>query len=190
MITIRNNDEKIGRLTRGRDLFCRSTVKPDSHPIHPDLVAVNDYLLENFGKLNTTSTWRSPAANKAAGGATKSQHMLGNAMDTRPVDQEKFEILRADIAAKGPHWKALNELGARGFGVYGNWVHIDVREGSPVFWNETDLTLAQLVEKALDPNAEDVTAAVQEKAIETAKKNPVILVGVLVLVYLLFFNRR
>jgi hypothetical protein len=191
--TIRNDQTELGLHTVAAELFCKSTIKPDEHIINVKLVDVHDELKERYGKLWVTSTFRSPAANKATGGATKSQHMLGNAMDVRPASQEYFEQLRASIGSKsGAVYHELVSLGVRGFGIYDNFVHLDVRPvQDPVHWNETNLTWSQMVERAMDPDAEDVTTAVQGKALKTVQEKPAVLAYVLgALVVLWFVFRR
>lgn len=72
------------------------------------------------------SGYRSPAHNKAVGGASASQHMQGRALDLQCPDHltlDQFEALAKSIAA---HTKL------RGLGRYAgkNSLHIDVRPGT------------------------------------------------------------
>lgn len=76
--------------------------------------------------VRISSGHRSPGQNAAAGGASGSQHLHGNALDldTKNLsDEDKAKVLAAAIAN-----------GARGIGIYpsGN-IHIDTRE-APAFW--------------------------------------------------------
>ena len=85
-----------------------------------------------FGRLQTalgrqllvTSAYRSPEANKAAGGAKFSQHMQGTAIDVDIRGMSKAE--RLDLIAKA------FDAGFTGIGVGSNILHID--QGSPRAW--------------------------------------------------------
>lgn len=90
------------------------------------LVSILQKIREHFGKpLTITSGYRTPAHNKACGGAAYSQHLYGRAADFK-------------IAGVGPDTVAAyaEQLlpGRGGIGVYppktgraGGWVHIDTR---------------------------------------------------------------
>ncbi|MBN9020038.1 MAG: DUF882 domain-containing protein [Rhizobiales bacterium] len=78
-------------------------------------------------EVRVNSGFRDPSRNAAAGGAKKSQHINGNAIDldiSGFSDDQKRAVLSAAIKS-----------GARGIGIYpsGNSLHIDVRE-TPTFW--------------------------------------------------------
>jgi hypothetical protein len=106
--------------------------------LDPGLVAKLGVLQEQFGKFNVKSGYRSPAKNVAAGGAPKSQHMHGKAVDIDVSHMSKEEQLALINAASA--------LGIGGIGVYGNTLHFDVaskrawgpshRRGSVPAWAE------------------------------------------------------
>lgn len=109
---------------RVREFRCRD----GSDPIFVDdaLVSILQKIREHFGKaLIITSGYRTPAHNKASGGAAYSQHLYGRAADFK-------------VAGVGPDTVAayaetlLPDRG--GIGVYPpkagraeGWVHIDTR---------------------------------------------------------------
>lgn len=109
---------------RVREFRC----KDGSDPIFVDdaLVSILQQIREHFGKaLIITSGYRTPAHNKASGGAAYSQHLYGRAADFK-------------VAGVGPDTVAayaetlLPDRG--GIGVYPpkagraeGWVHIDTR---------------------------------------------------------------
>lgn len=86
--------------------------------------------LENVSKavgyaLKVTSGYRSPDYNSKVGGAKKSQHMQGNAVDivqTGLTQQQRQEFIQAAI-----------DNGFTAIGVYNTFTHIDIR-GAKVAW--------------------------------------------------------
>ncbi len=69
-------------------------------------------------KVKVTSGFRDKAHNKEVGGADKSQHLTGNAMDidvSGMKNADKVELI-----------KALSNSGVSGIGVYGNSIHVDL----------------------------------------------------------------
>jgi uncharacterized protein YcbK (DUF882 family) len=75
------------------------------------------------GSIIVVSGYRSPAHNTAVGGAPHSQHVLGTAADIRPVDMSRMEEFVACCERAVDRYPAIG-----GIGVYGLWVHLDVRE--------------------------------------------------------------
>ena len=75
--------------------------------------------------LQVTSGYRSPAYNKKVGGVSKSQHMLGNAVDILQPgmnNAQRQEFIQAAI-----------DNGFSGIGIYNSFTHLDIR-GSKVAW--------------------------------------------------------
>lgn len=82
---------------------------------------------ETYGKpINVVSGYRSKARNARVGGAGRSQHIHGNAIDISLKDlpdEEKARLLSTAIAS-----------GAKGVGIYpGGSLHIDTRD-TPTLW--------------------------------------------------------
>ena len=73
--------------------------------------------------IKVTSGYRSPEANKQAGGAKSSQHLAGRALDLKPpkglTNKEFFCIIKG--LAKDTHPEI------KGIGCYPAHVHVDVR---------------------------------------------------------------
>jgi hypothetical protein len=88
------------------------------------------------GPLLVVSGYRTPTYNLRIGGARNSQHVLGRAADIRPIAVARVPELAALIRAQLPHHPALAALG--GWGIYAQWVHVDVRPRDPpghvAFW--------------------------------------------------------
>lgn len=87
-----------------------------------------DRVREAWGSgIIVTSWYRPPAVNRAIGGATRSQHILGKAADIRPVqgDLYRFQDWLDKVAWKD---KAL------GYGAKKGFVHLDLRPGN-IRWN-------------------------------------------------------
>lgn len=88
--------------------------------ISPELVDVLEKIRVHFGKpVTINSAYRTPAKNKAVGGATYSQHLYG---------------IAADISIKGVTPKAVAEYAEKllpstgGIGIYSTFTHVDVRK--------------------------------------------------------------
>jgi len=79
---------------------------------------------EHFNKpVTITSAYRSKSYNASIGGATKSQHIYGRAIDFT-ISGVAIKTI-TDYIQK--NWK---ELGVRGLELNKSWVHIDVRESN------------------------------------------------------------
>lgn len=85
-----------------------------------------DPLREAYGKpINVNSGYRSPALNKAIGGAATSQHMSGQAADitagSRKENQKLFNLIQS---LKLPFDQLIFEKGNRKEGP--DWVHVSL----------------------------------------------------------------
>ena len=104
------------RLSEFRDKRTGALRGPD-----PELVLVLERIRLLRGRpLVIVSGYRSPATNRAVGGARSSQHLYGRAVDI-PIGY----VSEAEAHAAG----------ARGIGLSGEWAtHVDVRKGQPAVW--------------------------------------------------------
>jgi zinc D-Ala-D-Ala carboxypeptidase len=103
-----------------------------SAPIHPVLVEALQELRDQVNvPLSITSGFRCNKHNKDIGGALKSLHTLGMAVDVActwgAVSPEKLAQAAKNIPAF--------EQG--GIGVYPSWVHLDVRTSGKARWDRT-----------------------------------------------------
>lgn len=92
--------------------------------INANIIAEVQDLRRIFGSpIGISSSYRSPEYNRSVNGATSSQHLLGNALDTYPIN--------GDIAG----WKKVVRENKKtgGTGYYKTFVHIDT--GRTRFWN-------------------------------------------------------
>lgn len=95
-----------------------------THAIDQALVDVLERIRHAAGDrpLTIVSGYRTPAHNRAVGGARNSQHLYGRAAD----------IPRGFVSAEVAH-----RCGARGVGVCDGWaVHVDTRPGPPVTFKD------------------------------------------------------
>lgn len=94
--------------------------------VKPQVVSNLENLSQTVGyALTVTSGYRSPEYNSSVGGAKKSQHMQGNAVDivqTGLTQQQRQEFIQAAI-----------DSGFTAIGIYNTFTHIDIR-GSKVAW--------------------------------------------------------
>ena len=88
------------------------------------VVSAIQMIRDYFGKpITVTSAYRGVAYNKEIGGASKSQHLLGKAIDFKVSGIAPSKV-QAFIKSD---WK---KLGITGLGIYSTFTHIDVRSGS------------------------------------------------------------
>lgn len=98
---------------------------PDMDNVHEDVKTRLVALQKSFGKqLPVVSGYRDPERNAKSGGAKKSQHMHGNAIDISVKDMSKEERIRLIRMA--------SEAGFTGIGVYDNSLHFDI--GKRRYW--------------------------------------------------------
>lgn len=99
-----------------------------SHPISLQAVRCVQIVRDAFDyPIRITSTYRTYVP---PGGVSQSPHMMACAIDFQFVGAQAevdrlFVSVREDYKAKGPLFRALWDAGARGFGVYDTFLHID-----------------------------------------------------------------
>ena len=100
-------------------------------PSQRKLSGVNEEVTSRFnelqqfvGPLKVISGYRSPSYNRRVGGAKKSQHTSGNAID--------IDVRHLSIEQRQDLIKYASALGYRGIGVYANSIHLDM--GSRRYW--------------------------------------------------------
>lgn len=91
---------------------------PDIGNVDPGVLQVFERIQKRFGRdIPINSGYRSPKRNFAAGGAKRSQHMEGKALDLNVSDLSKRDRLRL--------MQIASEEGITGIGVYDNALHFD-----------------------------------------------------------------
>jgi hypothetical protein len=102
---------------------------PHTDPrIKEELRQILETVAANLGvTLTITSAYRSPEYNESVGGATNSQHVQGNACDVVMTGWSTSD--RANFITE------CYNAGARGFGVYNSFTHVDI--GGKRAWGNT-----------------------------------------------------
>ena len=110
------NEVNVAKNFKLREFEC----KDGSHLVKVDskLVDKLQKLRDRLGKpVIITSGYRTAAHNKKVGGAPKSQHLYGTAVDIKVNGMTPKQIL--------PHAEAV---GFTGIGLYSGHIHVDVRK--------------------------------------------------------------
>ena len=113
----------------------------DGAPFPPDVLtnlqelAANLQVLRDYLNcpLKINSGYRSPAHNKAVGGAQFSQHVQGKAAD---ISCNKYTP--AQVHAAILHLIGIGKMREGGLGIYNSWVHYDTR-GTAARWDKRTL---------------------------------------------------
>lgn len=102
------------------------------------LVIVLQRIRSYFGEpVYINSAYRTASWNKKVGGAAGSQHLLGKAADIRRKANDLADNLKTlQVAEKN---------GAHGLGLYGDFVHVDVRDGRGI-WTGSGATKTNCIQ--------------------------------------------
>lgn len=90
--------------------------------LSPMLLSMMDMLRDALARpVVVTSAYRCPAHNKKIGGAPKSKHLSGLAVDVAILSpKERYDVQRE-----------ANRIGFRGIGHLKGAIHLDIRDGDP-----------------------------------------------------------
>jgi uncharacterized protein YcbK (DUF882 family) len=95
---------------------------------------IGDFLQLPQGGIRVTSSYRPATSfgdcNKKAGGASKSQHKTGNAIDIQfkgsgVSNSESLDAFWDEMMCKGQLFQDLQAIGIKGIGAYSSFIHID-----------------------------------------------------------------
>lgn len=92
--------------------------------IDNDLILPLQYIRNQLGAVTITSGYRTPAHNKAEGGASSSMHLKGQAVDIKVSGKSPMDIGNLAYA-----------IGFKRIIIYSSWVHLDTKE-STYLYNE------------------------------------------------------
>ncbi len=112
------------------EISCRCDHEPKcagdgSILVVPEALDKLQTLRKIIGKpLVINSAFRSPSHNRAVGGKSHSQHLLGIAFDISLKGHDRYELTRC-----------AEEVGFNGIGQYDTFIHVDARE-TPARWDE------------------------------------------------------
>lgn len=106
--------------TVGADSRDNPTLGIDVKNLQPEILIIGMRIATRLGvRLQINSAYRSPEANASVGGASKSMHMSGLALDCRRA------AYGTDFASGENFIKIASQEGAGGIGTYPTFIHID-----------------------------------------------------------------
>lgn len=123
------NDFQISNNFKLREFEC---THPDHHHVIVDSELLNkvQHLRDYWQKpIYFNSAYRCGLRNVQVGGAENSQHLLGKAVD--------IPLHCFDVPIEMVKESALN-IGFTGIGLYDEFIHLDVRDGPLVIWDDRD----------------------------------------------------
>ena len=116
----------LAEMTRSSAAVRRGIDNAATPPVVASLTALCVHVLEpvraQFGMVAVTSGYRSPAVNKAIGGAKSSQHVMGEAADFTVPGESNLDVCQW-IMRHLNYDQLIYEFGEAG------WVHCSWREG-------------------------------------------------------------
>ena len=116
--------EYLSRNFKRSELQCPCCKKCEINPV---LLTRIQTLRDLFGPIIITSGYRCMKHNQKVGGAEKSYHLNGNAVDIR--------IKTFDSKRRYKLIKTIYELGFTGIGIGKSKLHVDIRDGPPSSWS-------------------------------------------------------
>lgn len=141
-IWITPSEKSITRNFKEKEFFSECQIH-EGHWIDSLLVVGLQEIREVYGSpIIITSSYRDFHCNRANGGASKSQHLYGNALDFKFSSWYSLQQYQTDILNNGCIFGALTSIGITGYGLYDGFCHIDSRDNAwqyEYFGNEYNL---------------------------------------------------
>jgi uncharacterized protein YcbK (DUF882 family) len=123
----RSSDKFLTPHFRESEFFCKSVdFKRDYHILDRSLIMAAEIVREFVdAPVLIASTFRTPAGNKACGGAPDSFHLKGMALDLRCLSKQA--LININLSQRGFLYHSLRSTGINGFGISERFLHIDTR---------------------------------------------------------------
>ena len=107
------------------------------HFLDSKLIITAQKLRDMYGSgIIITSTYRHTNCNKAAGGASRSRHLSGRAVDIKFIDKTAHLKFISDVTENGYVVKILKNSKIGGVGLYNSHIHLDTRVGNLIVFDK------------------------------------------------------
>tara|TARA_R110001632_G_scaffold4516_5_gene18910 strand:- start:2314 stop:3414 length:1101 start_codon:yes stop_codon:yes gene_type:complete len=109
----------------------------NKHRIDNKLIIFAQKLRDIYGSsILINSSYRYTKCNNAAGGAKRSQHLAGRALDISFLSRLAHETFINDVISKSYIIEIIKKSGIKGIGLYNSHIHIDTRRGNLVIFDK------------------------------------------------------
>ena len=137
MIIKKGDTAQITKNFNAKELFSKSFPAPSEHFLSDQVVNAAQFIRDYVNSpVKINSSYRTVVHNSSIGGAKRSQHLKGTALDLSFSNENILLQLHQSILKKDAFLNQLIGTGINGVGLYDRFIHIDSRPGPFTFWDK------------------------------------------------------